>query len=138
MHTPSTQAPPPMLILTYAINIFFEKMDSDTTIVIPVLNEITSIEKLLETLDKLYPGVKIIVVDDGSKDGTGKKVRDMAKTNVNVFLLDRANAQIHGLTASVIEGILSSRTEFVVVMDGDLQHPPETVKEILYLLRRRG
>ena len=93
------------------------------TIIIPTLNEGGSIGKLLIKLHSLYPGAKVIVSDDGSKD----KTQDIVKKFKGVHLLDRSNNEIKGLTASVIDAVKIVNTPYLVVMDADLQHPPEKV-----------
>jgi len=107
----------------------------DTTVIIPTLNERDNIKKLLSFLLSLYPEIKIIVTDDGSEDGTQDIVREIGKKNANIQLLDRSNEKTHGLTVSVLDGIENVRTEYFIVMDGDLQHPPEKVGDLIQKLR---
>jgi dolichol-phosphate mannosyltransferase len=96
------------------------------TIIIPTLNEGGSIGKLLIKLEVLYPGAKIIVSDDGSKDNTQEIVRKFK----GAYLLDRRNKKSKGLTASVVDAVKLVNTSYIVVMDGDIQHPPEKVGDI--------
>lgn len=107
---------------------------SEATIVIPTLNEEKNIGKLLGILERNYPSVSIIVVDDGSTDKTQAIVQDRAKKYPRIKLIDRSKKTIKGLTASVIEGIGHATTKYSVVIDADLQHPPEKIKGILYHL----
>ena len=110
-----------------------KKMEWKTlTIIIPSLNEEESIGKLLDRLRFLYPGVNIIVSDDGSDDNTQKIVKKFKGAN----LLDRKNKKIKGLTASVIDAVNIVKTPYIVVMDADLQHPPKKVGEIANKLKR--
>ena len=109
---------------------------SNTTIIIPTLNEERNITKMIDTLVKLYKDVTIIVADDGSKDKTQDIVLEKNKKNKNIVLLDRTNKIVKGLTASVYEAILQTKTKFFVVIDGDLQHPPEKIKEIVKSLEK--
>lgn len=102
---------------------------SQVTIVIPTLNEEKNIEKLLSLLKKTYKGVTVIVVDDGSKDNT----QAVAK-KAGAIVLDRSKEPIHGLCISVLEGAQQTITPFLIVMDGDMQHPYEKVGEIAALL----
>jgi dolichol-phosphate mannosyltransferase len=74
-------------------------------------------------------------VDDGSKDDTQKIVRRMQNKRKDIRLTDRSKKQNKGLTVSVIEGVLESKTKHVIVMDADMQHPLEKVKEIAIRLR---
>ncbi len=104
---------------------------SDVTVIIPTLNEQMTIPELLRLLTEFYPGLNVIISDDGSKDGTQQIVKEFSLKNSNIRLLDRSKRKIHGLTASVADAIKQTRTEYFVVMDGDLQHPPEKIAEIV-------
>jgi len=97
-----------------------------STVIIPTLNEEENIGRLIEKLTKLYPEIKIIVSDDGSKDGTKKVVSEYA----NAFFLDRSKAKVKGLTASILDAVNEVKTDKLVVMDADFQHPAEKVGEI--------
>jgi dolichol-phosphate mannosyltransferase len=110
----------------------------DTTIIIPTLNEERNISELLEKLENLYHNIRAIVSDDGSKDKTQNIVKSINKRNQNVLLLDRKKESIHGLTASVIDAVKETKTKYLVVMDGDMQHPPENVGEIINRLRENN
>ncbi len=103
---------------------------SDLTIVIPTLNEEESIGRLISKLTGSYDGIRVIVSDDGSDDGTERVVGRLSRRNGNVKFLDRSKRPDKGLTASAIEGILDAKTKYVIVMDADLQHPPQTVGRI--------
>ncbi len=104
---------------------------NDFTIIIPTLNEDKNIGQLICTILKLYPGIKIIVSDDGSKDSTKEVVCGFGK---KVKFIDRSNKKIKGLTISLIDGLKLSDTKFVIVMDGDFQHPPEKLGIMMDLL----
>lgn len=102
------------------------------TIIIPSLNEEGNIGKLLSKLKSLYPGVKIIVSDDGSKDNT----QNIVKSFRGVELLDRSKKKLKGLTISVIDAVKIVKTTYLIIMDADLQHPPEKVGEIAVKLNK--
>lgn len=110
----------------------FMKNDfSDTTIVLPTLNEIGNIKRIIEILLKDYRKVSIVVVDDGSVDGTLDIVRKMEKRNPRVRLLDRSRSRLHAHTVSVVEGAMLVKTRNTVVMDADFQHPVDKVGELV-------
>ena len=103
---------------------------SDTTIVIPTLNEEKNIGILIEKLKALYPKVKIIVTDDGSTDRT----REIANTK-GAIVVDRTEKKIKGITAAVLDAAKLASTEKMIVMDADFQHPPAKVGEIVEQLK---
>jgi dolichol-phosphate mannosyltransferase len=99
---------------------------SDLTIIIPTLNESGNVRKLIPLLLRRYNGIKIIVADDGSDDGTDEAVRKAAKNNKEkIKFLDRKNRRVHGITASVIDAASIASTKKLLVMDADMQHPYE-------------
>jgi dolichol-phosphate mannosyltransferase len=101
----------------------------DLSIIIPTLNEAESIGKLLKLLDELYPGAFVFVSDDNSSDDTENIVKTFAKVaaQTKITFLDRKSASIRGITVSVLDAVRHCETEFVSVIDGDLQHPPEVI-----------
>jgi len=107
--------------------------NSDFTIIIPTLNEEKSIRILLSEIEKCAPETKIIVSDDGSTDCTSELVTTF-DGNLDVLFLDRKKEQIHGLTISVLDAIKTCKTTYFLVMDGDLQHPPEAIVKFYRLL----
>ena len=108
---------------------------SKLTVIVPTLNEEKNIGTLLTLLDEIAPKCNVIVSDDGSKDRTGEIVENFEGT-INTFFLDRMDEDIHGLTISVLDAIANCSTPFFLVMDGDLQHPPEVVPEFFKLLKK--
>ena len=110
--------------------------NSDITIIIPTFNEEDNILELLKIIEKLYKNIRIIVSDDGSTDKTKKIVRKYSKKNKKIKLLDRSEKAVHGLTASVVDASKQIKTKYIIIMDGDLQHPPEKIKEIVRELRK--
>ncbi len=108
-----------------------KKAYSDFTIIIPTLNEFKNIRLIIVKLLKMYRGVSIIVADDGSMDGTREEVRAISKKNRKVKLLDRERRSVHGLAASVLDAVLMVKTPYLIVMDADMQHPPNKVSEIM-------
>ncbi|HZA54345.1 MAG TPA: glycosyltransferase family 2 protein [Candidatus Udaeobacter sp.] len=97
----------------------------EISIIIPVFNEAESLSELLNKILALHlPGSEIIVVDDGSTDGTA----DVAmKTGANVV---RHPYNI-GNGAAVKTGIRAARGTFLVLMDGDGQHKPADIPKLL-------
>lgn len=111
-----------------------EAIEKNMTIIIPTLNEAENIGKLVKFIAENYKS-QILVVDDGSTDGTINEVKKLQKNIKRLWLLDRKNEKMHGLTASVVEGIKKAKTKYFLVMDADFQHPPSKIKEFVELLR---
>ena len=105
------------------------------SIVVPTLNEVENIDLLLEAVLARTRAanlqIEIIVVDDGSDDGTRDRVRAWEKDHpVRLLARQRRN----GLAGAVMAGADAARGEFVLVMDADLSHPPEKVPELIAAL----
>jgi dolichol-phosphate mannosyltransferase len=110
----------------------------DLTIIIPTYNEAENIGFLLrdinENLDKWGIGANIVVVDDDSPDGTHDVVRRVAKTCSNIFLVIRKTNK--GLSPAVVQGFQHADTDYIIVMDGDGQHPTTLIPQLYYSLKR--
>lgn len=94
------------------------------SIVVPTLNEAENIDLLLtQILEQNLPpnSFEIIIVDDGSTDGTPDKVRLWKRDDIR--LIERQEKP--DLIGSVITGAVAARSEIIVVMDADLSHSPE-------------
>ena len=102
-------------------------------LVVPTLNEAENIENLLSmvrhALEPLGVTYEIIVVDDGSSDGTPEVVRQYAEADNRVRILSREGER--GLAGAVIHGWNHSDAELLGVIDADLQHPPDLLPELL-------
>ncbi|MDE1850791.1 MAG: glycosyltransferase [Candidatus Micrarchaeota archaeon] len=112
---------------------------NETTIVLPTYNEGRNIGKLIGMLLKSYPNISVLVVDDGSKDMTREVVRKISRLYKNVRLFDRSEEALErGLTNSIVDGLLLAKTKYAIVMDADLQHPPEKIADIKAELEKKN
>ncbi len=101
------------------------------SIVVPTLNESENIDLLLTrifALDFVPDSFEVIIVDDGSTDGTPNKVLNWANRS-NVRLIERRETP--DLTASILSGVAAANSDVIVVMDADLSHPPEQLPAIV-------
>jgi dolichol-phosphate mannosyltransferase len=100
---------------------------------VPTLNEAGNIERLLKevqrVLDPLNRPYEIVVVDDGSEDGTPDIVQRYAELDPHVRLLSRREER--GLAGAVLHGWNHSSGEVLGVIDADLQHPPDILPLLL-------
>ena len=106
-----------------------QKPFDQLTVIVPTLNEAGSIAKVCEEILRYCPGSDVIVADDDSQDGTADIVRSLSRKGLAVRLLARQGKQ--GLTASVLDALELVERPIVAVIDGDLQHPPEKLPELV-------
>jgi dolichol-phosphate mannosyltransferase len=105
------------------------------TVVVPTFNEGGNVRELVRQLAVAMPTCEVLFVDD-STDDTPRVIEDVAATSeVTVRLIARGRKGLGGLAGAVAEGITAARGKYVVVMDGDLQHPPALVPELVALAR---
>jgi dolichol-phosphate mannosyltransferase len=104
------------------------------SVVIPTLNEAENLPELAERLSAAlrWRGYEIVIVDDGSRDDTRAVCQRLAGKYPLRLLLRPDGGD--GLAGAVIEGLKRARGEYLLVMDADLQHPPEQVPALLALL----
>ncbi len=101
------------------------------SIVVPMYRESEVLQELLQRLSKALEGEswELVAVDDGSPDGTGEALSRLSLEDPRVVpvLLSRN----FGKEAALAAGLELARGEAVVVMDADLQHPPELIPALL-------
>lgn len=103
------------------------------SVVIPTRNEADNIVPLLERLEQATRGLEteVIFVDD-STDHTREVVKAArAHYPFRITLIARPTERRNGLGMAVIEGLQAAQHPWVCVMDGDLQHPPEVIPQLL-------
>jgi dolichol-phosphate mannosyltransferase len=104
------------------------------SVVVPLLNEDEIVEELIKrlkiSLDGVSENYEIILVDDGSNDGTWEKISLISKIDNRVkgIKLSRNFGHHYAISA----GLHNAYGEWVVVMDGDLQDRPEVIPELFY------
>src|SRR5215210_608242 len=108
-------------------------------LVIPTRNEADNVPVLVRELRKSLSGVdyRLVFVDD-STDETPEVIRELGEEDERVTLIHRRGTERGGgLSTAVTTGIeeFAEISEYTCVMDADLQHPPEKVREMLELAR---
>ncbi|MFB6218002.1 MAG: polyprenol monophosphomannose synthase, partial [Halobacteriaceae archaeon] len=102
------------------------------SVIVPTYNERENIGPLLERIDAtLDSEYEVVVVDDDSPDGTWEVAREHAD-EYPVRVVRRREES--GLATAVVRGIEEATYDVLVVMDADLQHPPETIPDLLAAL----
>lgn len=105
-------------------------------VVIPTYNEATNIAVLLPRLFKWIPGVSVLVVDDGSPDGTAQVVRELKEDFTALHLIERSAKA--GLGSAYREGFawgLAKGFDVLVEMDADLSH---RVRDLAMMLQAKN
>jgi dolichol-phosphate mannosyltransferase len=103
------------------------------SVIVPTKNEVGNVVPLLDHIHDATRGlqVEVIFVDDSS-DGTAEVVREIAaKAPLDVILIARPPERRNGLGMAVVEGMAAARHDWICVLDGDLQHPPEVIPQLL-------
>lgn len=100
------------------------------SIIVPVYNEGGNVEKLADLIHRnLQDDYELIFVDDASNDDTSQKIKYISKSYHNIKHL-RREAKL-GLSSAVIYGLCAAKGDIICVMDGDLQHDPKYLPEML-------
>lgn len=110
-----------------------------TLVVVATYNERENIEALLTQVLENAPGVRILVIDDSSPDGTGDLVRDFIARDRRVELLEREGKL--GLGTAYLAGFrhaIAHRFERVLTMDADFSHHPRYLPAILAQAAKPG
>lgn len=107
-------------------------------VVVPVFNEEANVDALLgrcvEALSKTSYKYRILLVDDGSRDGTVAKIMSWIDCHPDQVALVRLNRN-YGQHAAIIAGFERCTADAVVTIDADLQNPPEEISRLLDKMR---
>ncbi|MEV1020885.1 glycosyltransferase [Streptomyces sp. NPDC050264] len=96
------------------------------SVLVPAYNEAKCIENTVRSLMASEHPVEVIVIDDGSTDGTARMVEDLRLPGVRVVRQHNA-----GKPAALNRGLANARYDLVVMMDGDTIFEPATVRELV-------
>jgi glycosyltransferase involved in cell wall biosynthesis len=110
--------------------------DTGLSVVIPLYNSADVLPRLLGRLEAVLQEVvrqyEIILVNDGSRDGTWSRLQELAATYPRLVALDMMRN--YGQHNALLAGIRLARYPLCVTMDDDLQHPPEEIAALLAVL----
>jgi len=105
------------------------------TVVIPVFNEagaiVPHLETILATTREVAANFQFLIIDDGSSDNTAKEVHQLCEKTEEVELI--CLSRNFGKEAAIFAGITHAQGDAVIVMDSDLQHPPELIEKMIQL-----
>lgn len=118
-----------MTILTKSPSLLLEGI----SVVIPVYNSEASLPPLVERLERVLPGLagvhEIILINDGSRDGSWDAVRRLSARSPLVIGINFVRN--YGQHNALLAGVRAARYPICVTMDDDLQHPPEEIGRLL-------
>lgn len=103
------------------------------SIIIPVFNEEANIEPLLAELKAAYPDFyELLLIDDGSSDNTLAAISSAAQNDPRIKCISLSRN--FGHQNALMAGLEHASGDYIITMDGDLQHPPKLIPEMIGLL----
>lgn len=108
-------------------------MSVEVSLIVPVFNEVDNVQPLYEQLtsvmDSLGKSVELVIVDDGSTDGTTQKLHSLANQDSRLTVV--AFRRNYGQTAAMQAGFEHASGDVLVTLDGDLQNDPADIPKML-------
>ncbi|HUX58256.1 MAG TPA: glycosyltransferase family 2 protein [Bacteroidales bacterium] len=112
----------------------------DLSVVIPVYNEVESIQELAEWIEKVCTKASlsfdIIFIDDGSTDASWDKIKLVSRDNQ--FIKGFRFRRNYGKAAALHTGFHKASGDIVITMDSDLQDSPDEIPELIRMIREDG
>lgn len=102
------------------------------SVVVPVLNEENGLKININTIIKNIPEneeYEVVIVDDGSKDDTWEKIRELSEENK--CIVGVRFSRNFGKESALMAGLAHTSGDAVITMDSDLQHPPEYIPDLI-------
>lgn len=110
------------------------------SVVVPVYNEQDTIEIFYQTVEQYVPQLDVDIeyffIDDGSKDNTLNIVKELAEQDERVHYV--SFSRNFGKEAALYAGLQNSSGDYIVLMDVDLQDPPELLPQMLKEIQENG
>lgn len=106
--------------------------EEGSVVVVPTYNERENLPRLVPRVLAQESTLHLLVVDDGSPDGTGELAEELAREQPRVHVLHREGKR--GLGPAYIDGFrwcLARPYAYILEMDADLSHPPERIPDLL-------
>lgn len=104
------------------------------SVIVPVYNEAKTIRQILEKISSIAIEKEIIVVDDGSCDGTDKVLRGLKQSGFKII----HHPTNRGKGAAFLTGLSNAGSEFVIIQDADLEYDPADYIKLLDAIKGGG
>jgi dolichol-phosphate mannosyltransferase len=104
------------------------------SVIVPVYNEVAHLDELLQAIQASPVRKEIIIVDDGSSDGTREKLQAMPPVSDITVVFHRENC---GKGAAIRTALQYAQGEYVLIQDSDLEYDPQDYPALLQPLERR-
>jgi glycosyltransferase involved in cell wall biosynthesis len=112
----------------------------DISIIVPFLDEAESLPELTQWIQRVADqnnlSYEIIMVDDGSSDGSWQVVEELRKKNTNIKGIKFQRN--YGKSAALNEGFRAAEGDIVITMDADLQDSPDEIPELRRMIQQDG
>ena len=109
-------------------------MSRELSVIIPIYNEVDNlgqlINRLVNVLETFCNRYELIFIDDHSSDGSFGYLQSASSRVPNIRLFQKIGKK--GKAYSLLEGISHSKFDVIAMIDGDLQYPPEAIKEMFF------
>lgn len=102
------------------------------SVIIPVYNEEKTVKLIIEKIHTLSIDKEIIVVDDGSSDGTDKILRSLNNKDIKVIY----HTSNRGKGSAVITGLTQATGEFIIIQDADMEYDPQDYFKLLESIKQ--
>lgn len=103
------------------------------SVIVPVYNEVGSIKKILEKINQVDIDKEIIVINDGSFDGTDKILRNIKYDNLKII----QHTNNRGKGAAFLTGLSIATGEFVIIQDADLEYNPYDYLKMIEVIKEK-
>ena len=104
------------------------------SVIIPVYNEAKTVRQILEKINSVDIDKEIIVVDDGSSDGTEKILRDIKYNNLKII----HHSSNRGKGAAFLTGLFHAQGDFVIIQDADLEYEPNDYLKLMEVIKENN
>lgn len=104
------------------------------SVIVPVYNEASTIKEIIEKISSVNIDKEIIVVDDSSRDGTDKILRNIRYDNLRVI----HHTSNRGKGAAVLTGLSQAGGEYVIIQDADLEYDPNDYLMLMDAIKNQG